>query len=290
MQNEESSKPAISTAIVTGATGGIGTAIATTLARNRHHIILACRNTTKGEALKRQIIALTGNTSIDVMELDLGSQTSIRSFVLALQNAACTPRILVNNAGTMCRDFSLTADGYETTLGVNYLGTVLLTRLVLPLMPSKGDCAITTTISVTCNVATLSRNLFLPDPAHYTRLGAYSRSKLALYIFTAQLADQLAGSNIRVNAVDPGIVNTEMIRMQRWFDPLADILFRPFIKSPQRGAQASLHALEQHLTGMVYRSRGRQPIDTKIVSHPIQRWLSEQTDEILNLAATSSYR
>lgn len=78
-------------------------------------------------------------------------------------------------------------------------------------------------------------HFFETDSEHYRRFKAYPDSKLAVLMFTTELARRVHGRSIVVNAVDPGVVNTGMITMHRWYDPLADIFFRPFIKSPERG-------------------------------------------------------
>ncbi len=126
------------------------------------------------------------------------------------------------------------------TVGVNYVGTWLLTNWLLPNMGKTGKTRIINTSSVTCKMGEIGDHFFELDPEHYRRFKAYPNSKLAILMFTAELARRVQGRAITVNAVDPGVVNTGMITMHKWYDPLADVFFRPFIKSPERGAMTAI--------------------------------------------------
>ena len=91
------------------------------------------------------------------------------------------------------------------------------------------------------------------DADGFRQLSAYAESKLALMYFTIELA---ARCTQRVNAADPGIVDTEIIRLDRWFDPLTDLLFRPFCKSPERGAAPAVAALLAGERGKLFSGKG----------------------------------
>ena len=107
-------------------------------------------------------------------------------------------------------------------------------------MGRTGKARIINTSSVTCKMGEVGDRFFKLDPEHYRRFKAYPNSKLAILMFTTELARRVQGRAITVNAVDPGVVNTGMITMHKWYDPLADIFFRPFIKSPERGAMTAI--------------------------------------------------
>ena len=77
----------------------------------------------------------------------------------------------------------------------------------------------------------------------FWRIPIYSNTKLALTLFTIDLSNRLKDKGIVVNAADPGIVSTDIITMHMWFDPLTDILFRPFIRSPRQGAATAISLL-----------------------------------------------
>ena len=115
--------------IITGANGGMGKAITRAIAGTGVPVIMACRNVERAAEVRDEIVRETGNGRVELHRLDLASVASIRSFVDGLNGREV--RVLVNNAGIMCRDFSTTEDGVETTVGVNYMGTWLLTNWLL---------------------------------------------------------------------------------------------------------------------------------------------------------------
>ena len=134
--------------------------------------------------------------------------------------------------------FGLTADGFEQTVGVNCVGTAALTLALLPLM--HPGSRIVNTLSCTYRIGRVDDRLLEPDPERYARFRAYGTSKLALLLFSLELRERVARQGIGVFAADPGIVDTNMITMHRWFDPIADLLFRPLIKTPEQGAETAL--------------------------------------------------
>ena len=81
------------------------------------------------------------------------------------------------------------------------------------------------------------------EEGSFWRIPIYSNTKLALWLFTRKLAEMLKDKGITVNAADPGIVSTNIISMDMWFDPLTDVLFRPFIRTPRQGADTAIRLL-----------------------------------------------
>lgn len=243
--------------IVTGATGAIGQEIAKALARQGHAVLLACRNTAKAGALKELILSAREHGEVMVEELRLDSMESISRFAASVTALSRPVAALVNNAGVMCRHRSLTADGIEQTIAVNYLGTALLSLLLLPTVASGGRIAFTT--SITRRLHSLKEPVLDEPDGSFSQLGTYGRSKLALTHFALYLAGlpAVAEKGVKVNCADPGIVNSAMITMNRWFDPLANLLFRPFISTPATGARAMLRAVESGTTAQIYKPKGK---------------------------------
>ena len=266
-------------AIVTGASGGIGRAITAALAAQGFRIVMACRNREKAETVRRRIAAESGNSGITVETLDLASFASIRAFAARIAGYGQPVSLLVNNAGAMFPDFGTTPDGFERTMATNCLGPVLLTELLLPSMklpdtsekrstPEVATARIVNTVSLTAHFARLGKEFLRPSAAHYGRFRAYGRSKRALLAYTAELAGRTKGSGIVVNAADPGIVDTDIISMQCWYDPLADRLFRPLIRSPRRGAQAALNASAATVSGFIHYPGSRKKIPGRMARNP----------------------
>src|SRR5262249_51488669 len=116
------------TAIVTGANSGLGEVTACELARVGAHVILAVRNTGKGEAAAER---MTGD--VEVRQLDLQDLSSVRRFADGIDKVD----VLVNNAGIMATDYAMTADGFERHIGTNHLAHFALTNLLLPKLTDR---------------------------------------------------------------------------------------------------------------------------------------------------------
>ena len=272
--------------IVTGASAGIGTEIALALARAGYAIVMACRNLPKAQPVRDRIAAETGNNEVEVLPLDLASFRSIVDFSEMLKSRNYRCDALINNAGTMSKAYETTSDGLESTVGVNYVGTYLLTRLLLPMMNAGGR--IVNTTSITHKIGRVGEELLTSAPESYRRFSAYPDSKLAVLLFTLELNKRLAGHNITAYAADPGIVNTDMITMHQWFDPLADLFFRPFIKSAKKGAATAIHlatADSALLQGSLYAGCRPQKIAKSITNHPYREKLWSDTERVIENCA-----
>lgn len=230
-------------AVITGADGGMGTEITRAVARAGYRVVMACYNPAKAEVRRRMLVEETGNADIEVRGIDLASLESVAAFANRLLEQGERISLLMNNAGTMETGLHITNDGLERTVSVNYVGPYLLTRKLLPLM-GEGSRVVN---MVSCTYAI--GKLDFPDfflrgkKGAFWRIPIYSNTKLALTLFTIDLARRVKDRGIVVNAADPGIVSTDIITMHMWFDPLTDILFRPFIRTPRKGAATAISLL-----------------------------------------------
>ncbi|MDD3739170.1 MAG: SDR family NAD(P)-dependent oxidoreductase [Lentimicrobiaceae bacterium] len=267
--------------IITGANGGLGREVTDFCLRNNKSVIMACRNVNKAERIKQDFIQKykLSSSEIAVLPLDLSSFDTIINFVDTIKRNNIKPVALVNNAGTIERKYKQNENGFELTLATNYLGPYLLTRLLLPEMPKFSS--IVNTESLTGYNTKISSDLFSISADNYSQLGAYSRSKVALMYFTASLSVKTKG-NYYVNAADPGIVDTGIITLHRWFDPLANILFRPLIRKPKKGAIPICKAFSAEQTGFIYKLRHSKPLPSKFFNDSIAEWLWNKTEEELS--------
>ena len=281
--------------IVTGATGSIGLAAVKSLLSKDLPVIMACRNIKKADTQRDSLIKQFPHSEIDVLELDLNSLSSIRSFVEEIKNQGFKVDKLLNNAGIICRDFTVNDDGFETTLAVNYLGPLYLSKLMIPLMDDGFN--IVNTVSVTRGVSKLDEHLFDLDKKRFSQLGTYGKAKYALFLSSLTLSETI--KNGSVNLTDPGVVNSNMISMHRWFDPLADVLFRPFCKSPEKGAIPAVNALLQPTANSQQpTANSQQPTAhsvklfsgnrSKVISqkhyyNPLRKWLWEESCKQLTI-------
>ncbi len=240
--------------VITGATGSMGKVATREMAREGYTVIMACRNLKKAEAAKNEILATLPDAQLEVMHLDLSSQASVRTFVSQLDGRSIDS--LFCNAGYMAREYSLSVDGYEMDMATNYLGNKLLCELILPLMPTRAH--IVNMVSLTAKYAHFDENWQQWPKSKFSQLGTYASSKRALLRFSLQFAQE--HPDIYINVADPGIVDSNMISMGRWFDPLADIFFRPFIKSPEQGVYPALQALHTDETAKYFVGKKIKPI------------------------------
>ena len=230
--------------LITGATGAMGAAAVEALASRGIPVLMACRNLAKAEAVRSSVLSRVPSADIVVRHLDLASMESVRSFAASIKgdsaNApACPINAVFHNAGVISKGYSLTDDGFENTFSVNYFGPWLLTQLLLPVLPA--DARIVYMVSLTCRFAGLSESYLQPSARDFSQLGTYARAKRALLSSALELKRRQP--SLQVHLADPGVVASDMIDMGHWFDPLADIFFKPLCKKPATGVQPALRAL-----------------------------------------------
>ena len=231
--------------MVTGANSGIGKAASLALAKMGATIVMVSRNPEKGESSRSEIIKESGNNSIDLLLADLSSLESVRQLTSEFQKKYSKLHVLINNAGLFNRRRSVTTDGYENTFATNYLATFLLTNLQLDLLRSSAPSRI---INVS-SVAHYNGHMNFDDlnlEQNYGGWKAYGQSKLALVLFTHELAKKLAGTGVTVHAIHPGTVSTNI-----WSRPLGPAGFimsipKLFMASPEKGAETIIYLASAH--------------------------------------------
>jgi NAD(P)-dependent dehydrogenase (short-subunit alcohol dehydrogenase family) len=230
---------ATTTTVLTGATSGIGEVTAYALAKKGHALYLLVRNMEKGEALKQRLLKETGNKSIYIIKCDLTDLTSVAKAADELSAKLFNINILINNAGGMFNDFTLTKDGFETTFQLNHLGHFLLTTRLMPLL-QKGHARI---INLSSNAHRGGKPNYdtLQDPDSYSAIKAYSNSKLFNIYFTKSLAERYADKGITAYAVHPGVVRTQFNSKLRGGLKLFFLLATPFSISAEKGAETPIY-------------------------------------------------
>jgi NAD(P)-dependent dehydrogenase (short-subunit alcohol dehydrogenase family) len=207
------------TCLVTGASAGIGKAAATELARLGARVVMAVRDPEKGERARREVLAATGRSAVELAIVDLASQASIRAFAAEAERRFPALDVLVNNAGVWLNRKAKGPDGIELTWATNVLGYHLATELLLPLVRRAPRGRIV-------NVASqLAGGLDLDDVQYdrrrYAGRAAYAQSKQADRLLTWSLARRLAGTGVTANALHPGFVATEIFAKGGGFGGLA---------------------------------------------------------------------
>ncbi|KAF2924980.1 hypothetical protein DAI22_06g018600 [Oryza sativa Japonica Group] len=214
------------TAIITGATSGIGAETARVLAKRGARLVLPARSLKAAAEARARLLAECPAAAGDVvvMPLDLSSLASVRRFAARFLALGLPLNLLINNAGKFADRFALSDDGVEMTFATNYLGHFLLTKLLMEKMAETA--AATGVEGRIVNVSSTIHSWFAGDDAvgyidavtrrkiPYDPTRAYALSKLANVLHTRALADRLKEmkANVTANCVHPGIVRTRLIR------------------------------------------------------------------------------
>ena len=209
------------TAIVTGANSGIGKETAIDLAKRNARVIVACRSNERGQKAVADIRERSGNTNVYFRPLDLASFSSVHQFASGVLSDEPKIDILINNAAVFLVPYSKTVDGVETHFSVNYLGHFLLTNLLLDRLREAPSARI---INVAADIPPLVGRLTggidfndINSERSYNRIKAYTQSKYAVLLYSANLAQQLKGSSVTVSTVHPGVVRNEFGRNTSYF-------------------------------------------------------------------------
>lgn len=225
--------------LVTGATSGIGLATATGLARRRATVVLVSRNERKCRRVADEIRSQTG-ASVEFLVADLSSQRQVRSVAAEYQRRYSQLDVLVNNAGSNFMRRRETEDGLEMTFALNHLAYFLLTNLLLESVSVAPSGRIVNVASSAHESAKIDfQNL--QGEREYDRLTAYSQSKLANLLFTFELARRLGDRTVCVNALNPGLVASNLGIDNGWLRVKArNLLRRRSLISPAEGARTSI--------------------------------------------------
>ena len=272
-------------AVITGADGGMGMEITRAVAIAGYKVIMVCRDPEIAEEKRQLIMRETGNIALEIVPVNLASLSSTASFANELLQRGEVITLLMNNAGTMETRRCITEDGLERTVSVNYVAPYLLTRKLLPLM-GEGS-RIVNMVSCTYAIGQLDfPDFFLRGKkGAFWRIPIYSNTKLALTLFTIALSKKVKEKGIIVNAADPGIVSTKIITMHMWFDPLTDIFFRPFIRTPRQGAATAISLLLDEdagkRTGTLNVSCHPKQLSEKFFHHVQMKELWDKTEDIV---------
>jgi NAD(P)-dependent dehydrogenase (short-subunit alcohol dehydrogenase family) len=227
-------------AVVTGATSGIGRWIAAGLARAGYALTLIARDEDRAAATTAWILARTPAATVEVRIADLSSLSETRAAAAIILRG--TPRLdlLVNNAGITCAKRQVTAEGHEKTLATNLLSPLALTEALLPALQSAAPSRIVMVGSSTSDKARIDPdNLELTHGWSIRR--AYAQSKLALLMTSRTLATRLEGTGVTVNVVHPGLVATDLVR-NGGLPRLAWKLMTINALTPEQGADTPLYA------------------------------------------------
>lgn len=190
--------------IVTGPTSGFGREIAVQLAALGAEVVLACRDTGRGEEVAGEIARRTGRKDCAVMRIDTSSQQSIREFAQQFSKKYSRLDVLVNNAGINRSKRQMSVDGIDLTFATNVLGYWLLTRELLDLLRASAPARIVNVASTYAGDLDVTDLQF--ERRAYDAQKAYKQSKACDRMLTWAFARRLEGSGVAANAMAPGLV------------------------------------------------------------------------------------
>lgn len=241
-------------AIVTGANIGLGFETAKGLIAKNCKVVIASRNKEKAEKAKSDILADYPTAELEIILIDLASKKSIRKFAEEFKAKYDKLDYLVNNAGIMIPPYRETEDGFESQLGVNYLGHFYLTGLLLDHL-NKAEHARVVNLG---SLAHDSAEIYFDNPNQketYKPMKSYGQSKLACMMFAFELQRRLSesGSSLISLSAHPGVAITNLFTSApKWMQVIAP-LFKFMTHSVENAAKPTLMAtLDPSLTGGEY--------------------------------------
>jgi len=273
--------------IVTGANSGIGKATAMGLAQMGATVVMVCRNQAKGEEAQSEIKDKSGNDAIDLQHADLSSQESIRQLAENIQQHYQQLHVLINNAGVVNLSRRETTDGLEMTFAVNYLAPFLLTNLLLEKLIASAPARIVNVSSESHRTGYIRMDDLQLEKG-YRSMRAYGQSKLALVLFTYELARRLQGTSVTANCLHPGFVATNIGQNGIGFvgRSITKLIFSIGI-SPEEGAKTSIYlASSPEIEGVTGKYFVKSiPVRSAPISYDetLQRQFWDESAKLVNL-------
>jgi retinol dehydrogenase 12 len=275
--------------LVTGATHGIGRATAQALAAMGATVLVHGRDLARARTVAEDISRGTGNSEVRFVQADFAQLAQVRRLAQELQSLLPRLDVLINNAGVMAAARARSADGYELTFAVNHLAPFLLTNLLLDKLKESAPSRVIVVASDAHRRATLDFG-DLMNARVSGFWAAYERSKLANVLFARELARRLAGTGVTVNALHPGLVNSQLFRNSpALLRVLLSSAGRWFMLSPQQGARASVYLATASevggQSGGYYRGRRRVAPSAAAQSDAGAERLWQESARLTGLAA-----
>lgn len=226
------------TILVTGANTGIGLETVRELAGRGAKVYLAGRSEEKTRAVIDELVAGTGNSQLEFLQLDLGDLDSVRACAEAFLATGDPLHVLINNAG-LAGSRGTTKSGFELAFGTNHLGHFLLTELLLDRLKDSAPARVVTVSSMAhFDAPGIDFEAVQRPTKSVTGVPEYAVSKLANLLFTQELARRLEGTGVSTYALHPGVIASDVWRRVPW--PVRSLM-KLFMKSTEEGAKTTLY-------------------------------------------------
>jgi len=225
--------------ILTGASRGIGRETALALGKMGADLSLIVRDPERGKVVADEVRALGGGGEVEVFIADLSSIADVRRVGAEVLAKHDRIDILINNAGALLMDRQVTKDGHEATFATNHLGYFVLTKVLLDAVKKAPAGRIVNVASEAHRSGSMKFDDLMGEKK-YAGWFAYSASKLANILFTAELARRLEGTNVTTNCLHPGVIASGFARNNEGFVGFLAKLASPFLMSSENGAKTTL--------------------------------------------------
>lgn len=272
--------------LITGTTSGLGLEAAKQLAKMNYRLVLACRDVFLANQQAEAMTLETGNEDIEVMRIDLASFDSIENFVCDFASRYSTIDVLINNAGVFSDTSQKTIEGFELTMGVNFIGNYYLTKLLLSQIKAWENARIVNVVSKAAFFGKLNiKENFMKNHSHGFR--AYSASKLAELMMTIELSEKLKNRNITVNAAHPGEVSTNMWNSESLIMKLMVGMNKKRYDNPKDACKTIVYLASsddvEKVSGLLFQKTSEiMQYNKRILDRKKMHELIEYTDEIID--------
>lgn len=248
--NDTKSKPLY---IITGATDSIGSVVAKRLAAQGKALLLASFDTEKCQHFAKELTVSTLNSDIFCLHLNLSTFAGVKAFVASVKALNRPIAALINNASYISRHSELSPDGYEKIIQVNFLSTVLLSELMIPLLGEGSKIIFSSSLSRRF----VSLPYEFPAVSNFIPVTAFGQSKLALSLFSIYMSTVLRGKHISVNCADLGLFNRSILSLGHWLGNINSSIAQ-LLPNVNDGASALMRAIESTDTGFIFKGSERQ--------------------------------
>lgn len=226
--------------LLTGGNSGIGKAAAMELAKMGAELTLVCRDRGRAEEAKGEIVSKSGNRSVDLIIADFLLQKEVRRAAAEFLSSRTRLDVLVNNAGSFFLSYAETEDGVERTMALDYFAPFLFTNLLLgALAPSAPSRVVNVSSSAHFRAKLDLSDINGRKDFGLGGMGAYGRSKLALNLFTFELARRVERKGVTANCLHPGTARTHIWAHAGPFSPLVRFATL-FMIGPEEGAKTTV--------------------------------------------------